>query len=306
MTFNIHHGEGLDGKVDLPRIAALIQQERADIVALQEVDKGVARTARRDLPAELAALTGLSCVFSNNFPYQGGEYGNAILTRFPIRSATNTHYRMLRPNEQRGLLQLTLQVRGRPLVVLNTHIDFRHDDSERLRNVSEIQSVAARAGSVPIILCGDFNDTPGSRVHQQLSGSFLDSWEQAGVGSGWTYPAEQPRKRIDYVWTARAVPLEIVSAHVPDSAASDHRPLVVEFRFRTKATKSASSHPASNPNFDPRTFRSGLPETARTSRPRPQLLISALGFSPAPGSPALEFSRPLTPNGSSRPDRPRR
>jgi hypothetical protein len=67
MTYNIHHGEGLDGQVDLLRIAQLIQREGADIVALQEVDKGVARTARRDFPAELAALTGMACVFSNNF-----------------------------------------------------------------------------------------------------------------------------------------------------------------------------------------------------------------------------------------------
>src|SRR6185295_732374 len=66
MTYNIHHGEGLDGKVDLLRIAELIKREGADLVALQEVDKGVARTARRDLPGELAELTGLSCVFSNN------------------------------------------------------------------------------------------------------------------------------------------------------------------------------------------------------------------------------------------------
>ena len=96
MTYNIHHGEGLDGKVDLLRIAQLIQREGADIVALQEVDKGVARTARRDLPAELAALTGMTCVFSNNFPFQGGEYGNAVLTRFPVLRVANTPYPMLR------------------------------------------------------------------------------------------------------------------------------------------------------------------------------------------------------------------
>lgn len=235
MTFNIHHGEGLDGQVDLPRIAALIQQERADIVALQEVDKGVERTARRDLPAELSALTGLSCVFSNNFHYQGGEYGNAILTRFPVVSATNTHYQMLHTNEQRGLLQLTLRVQGRPLVLFNTHIDFRRDDTERLRNIQEIQAIAAHTAPVPMILCGDFNDTPGSRVYQQLSARFLDSWEQAGDGPGWTYPAAQPHKRIDYIWVGRGEPLEIVSARVPDSAASDHRPLVVEFRFKPTA-----------------------------------------------------------------------
>src|SRR5450759_2196656 len=130
MTYNIHHGEGLDGKVDLTRIAELIQREGADIVALQEVDKGVERTGRRDWPAELAALTGMTCVFNNNFHYQGGEYGNAMLTRFPVSAWMNLHYQMLRTNEQRGLLQLTLNVRGRKLLFMNTHIDYRGDDSE--------------------------------------------------------------------------------------------------------------------------------------------------------------------------------
>src|SRR5439155_12093386 len=120
MTYNIHHGEGLDGKVDLLHISDVIKREQADIVALQEVDKGVARTARRDLPAELAALTGMTCVFSNNFHYQGGEYGNAVLTRFPIVRWTDAHYQMIRPGEQRGLLQLTLRVHGRELVFMNT------------------------------------------------------------------------------------------------------------------------------------------------------------------------------------------
>ena len=85
MTYNIHHGEGLDGKVDLLRIAELIKRECADLVALQEVDKGVERTARRDFPDELAALTSLTYVFSNNYHFQGGEYGNAVLTRFPVK-----------------------------------------------------------------------------------------------------------------------------------------------------------------------------------------------------------------------------
>ncbi|MFO1513112.1 MAG: endonuclease/exonuclease/phosphatase family protein [Verrucomicrobiota bacterium] len=231
MTFNIHHGEGLDGKVDLPRIAEVIRHERADLVALQEVDKGVQRTARRDLPAELAALTGLTCVFSNNFHYQGGEYGNAVLTRFPVLSATNSHYQMLQTNEQRGILQLTLQVHGRPLVFMNTHVDYRGDDAERLLNVKEIQELVKRYAGNPMILCGDFNSTPDSRVHRRLKETFDDAWEIAGQGSGWTFPAKNPNKRIDYVWVSKAARVEPVEASVPESDASDHRPLVVEFRF---------------------------------------------------------------------------
>jgi len=232
MTFNIHHGAGLDGKVDLPRIADLIKREQADIVALQEVDKGVKRTAQRDCPAELAALTGMSCVFSNNFHFQGGEYGNAVLTRFPIKRWTNRHYQMLRPDEQRGLLQVVLDVHGRELVFLNTHIDYRGDDSERLLNAAEIVEAIQPYRGRPMILCGDFNDTPGSRTHQKLAQAFEDAWLIAGKGDGFTIPAEKPRKRIDFIWISKDPSIEALRAWVPESEASDHLPAVGEFRLR--------------------------------------------------------------------------
>lgn len=232
MTYNIHHGEGLDGKVDLLRIAQLIQREGADIVALQEVDKGVARTARRDFPAELAELTGMACVFSNNFPYQGGEYGNAVLTRFPVLRVTNTPYQMLREGEQRGLLQLVLDVRGRELVFMNTHIDYRPDDAERMLNVAQILGAAKGRAGRPIILCGDFNATPESRVCRRLSEDFEDTWARVGLGDGFTSPAQQPKKRIDYIWIAKDKSLEPLKVWVPQSDASDHLPVVAEFRFR--------------------------------------------------------------------------
>lgn len=232
MTYNIHHGEGLDGKVDLARIAALIKAEGADIVALQEVDKGVARTDRRDLPAELAALTGMTAVFSNNFHFQGGEYGNALLTRFPIRHATNSHYQMLRVGEQRGLLQATLSVQGRPVVLMNTHIDYRGDDSERWLNVGEIETFGQPVAGMPVILCGDFNDTPDSRVHQRLSQTFFDVWQLVGPGDGFTFPVQTPRKRIDYIWLSKAAGLTPVKVWIPDTEASDHLPVVAEFQWR--------------------------------------------------------------------------
>jgi len=232
MTYNIHHGEGLDGRVDLERIASLIKRERADVVALQEVDKGVQRTSRRDFPAELAVLTGMTCVFSNNFHYQGGEYGNAMLTRFPLLVATNSLYQMLRTNEQRGLLQLTVNVHGREVVFLNTHVDYRRDDSERLRNAEEIQRLTAYHDGTPAVLCGDFNDTPGSRMYQRLRESFEDAWELAGQGDGWSYPAGKPSKRIDYIWISKGSSLECLSAQVAEGDASDHRPVVVELRLK--------------------------------------------------------------------------
>ena len=232
MTYNIHHGAGMDGKVDLERIADLIKHEQADIVALQEVDKGVARTARRDCPAELAALTGMSCVFSNNFDYQGGEYGNAVLTRFPIKRWTNRHYKMLGPGEQRGLLQVVLEVQGRELVFLDTHLDARGDAAERLLSATELAAGVRLYRGRPMILCGDFNDTPGSRTHQKIAQTFADTWLVAGKGDGFTIPAEKPRKRIDYIWTSKEPAIQALKIWVPESEASDHLPVVGEFKLR--------------------------------------------------------------------------
>ena len=139
---------------------------------------------------------------------------------------------MLRPDEQRGLLQLVLDVHGHELVFLDTHVDFRADDSERLVNVAEILEVIPAYRGRPIILCGDFNDTPGSRTHQKLAGAFTDTWIAAGAGDGFTIPAEQPRKRIDYIWLSKRGAIEPLKAWVPQSQASDHLPVVAEFEFR--------------------------------------------------------------------------
>lgn len=232
MTYNIHHGEGLDGRVDTARIAELIKQERADIVALQEVDKGVRRTALRDLTAELAALTGMTGIFSNNFLYQGGEYGNAVLTRFPVKRWTNHHYQMLRPNEQRGILELLLNVKGRGVVFMNTHIDSRPDDAERWLNVREIEALTQKSGDKPVILCGDFNNQPKGRVYERLSKTFQDTWVKVGVGEGFSFPANNPNRRIDYIWFTGTNAVRPLKAWLPQSVASDHLPLVAEFELR--------------------------------------------------------------------------
>ena len=233
MTYNIHHGEGLDGKVDLPRIAQLIKEQGADLVALQEVDKGTERTQRRDFPAELAALTGLTCVFSNNYHYQGGEYGNAVLTRFPIVRATNSHFKMRSATEARGIQQLVLKVHGRELAFLNTHLDaVGPGDTERWSEVGEIETLLQPYRGLPLLLCGDFNATPESRVARQLNEWLDDTWALVGRGDGATVPAEKPRRRSDYLWISKDKSLVPLKAWVPQSDASDHLPVVAEFELR--------------------------------------------------------------------------
>ena len=232
MTYNIQHGAGADEKVDLARTAEVINHEHPDIVALEEVDRGVARTDRRDLPAELAALTGMISYFSNNFYFQGGEYGNAVLTRLPILEQTNTHYLMIRTNEQRGVIQMILDAHGRKILFMATHIDYRRDDAERWLNVDEIQKLAQNHSGLPTIVCGDFNDLPTSRVHQKMKERFADTWELIGQGDGLTYSSLKPAKRIDYIWISPDKSIVPLKAWVPQTQASDHFPLVGDFRVK--------------------------------------------------------------------------
>jgi endonuclease/exonuclease/phosphatase family metal-dependent hydrolase len=230
MTFNIHHGEGIDGRLDLERIARVITDARADLVGLQEVDRGVERTQRRDLPTELARLTGLAVRFESNLPHQGGEYGNAVLSRFPVKTSRNTRFRAPRAGEQRGFQEVTVQVGGRELLFINTHLDFRSGDEERLASVDELRLAVTAAGSKPVIAAGDFNAVPGSAPILRLAEFLRDAWPAVGKGQGFTIPVRKPARRIDYLWYTPGA-LTPMSAAVISTNASDHLPVVVEFRL---------------------------------------------------------------------------
>lgn len=240
MTWNIHHAEGTDRTIDVDRIARVILSEKPDIVALQEVDRGVERSKKIDIITALADRTDMTYAVGKTIDYQGGDYGNAFLTRFPILEERNLHYKMLREGEQRGLLQLVLDVRGEEIVIANTHLDSRSDDSARVPSIEELKLTLSGYSPRPVIVCGDMNDGPNSRVMTQLKKDYVDSWEQAGSGEGLTFPSDEPRKRIDYIFILKnsnpasasaAVQLRPVSARVLQSSASDHLPLLVEFEL---------------------------------------------------------------------------
>jgi endonuclease/exonuclease/phosphatase family metal-dependent hydrolase len=241
MTYNIHHGEGIDGKIDIDRIAELILQNNIDVAALQEVDKGVERTNKIDIMHLLSEKTGMNFYFDKNIDYQDGEYGNGILSRYPIIQSRNFHYTMIREGEQRGLLQCVINFHEIEIAILNTHIDYREDDTERLKNVEEIKQVIANYSELPIILCGDFNDLPGSRTHNSLKETFIDVWEECGDSEGFTYHAEKPSKRIDYIFLlnindneTKNIELKPINVEIINSISSDHLPLITEFELISK------------------------------------------------------------------------
>ena len=108
LSYNMHHGEGVDGRLDLPRIARVITRARPDVVALQEVDRETLRSQHVDQAAELARATRMHVVFGANIDLQGGQYGNAVLSRWPLSDARNVHLPRRDNGEQRGVLIVPL------------------------------------------------------------------------------------------------------------------------------------------------------------------------------------------------------
>lgn len=233
MTYNIHHARGMDDRVDIERIAKVIAREAPDIVALQEVDRGVRRSGGADITAELAERTGLvHHAFAGNIEIEGGEYGNAFLTRYPIVEKKNLRYKHLHNGEQRGLLQLVVDIGGQQVLLLNTHLAHRSEDAkDRLFSVEQMFETMEQRPDFPVILLGDLNERPERDVYRRLEERFIDAWAAAGDGDGFTFSSAKPRQRIDYIWVRRESGLNVRSAKVADTLASDHLPLVVDLEM---------------------------------------------------------------------------
>ncbi len=231
-SYNIHHGVGVDGRLDLERIAREVRATGADVVGLQEVDRHWgARSDFRDQAAELARMLRMHVVYGANLdldPLEPGQprrqYGTAVLSDRPILEHRNTFLPRSEGKEQRGLLEVLVNVRGVPLRVFNTHL--QHDSqAERLQQVAAVREIIG-APSESVVLVGDLNAQPGTPEIAGLLEDLVDAWEAAGVGDGSTFPAEAPDVRIDYVMHSDDVVARTAAVVATD--ASDHLPVVAE------------------------------------------------------------------------------
>lgn len=231
LTYNIHHGQGEDGVFDLERIARVIKSVKPDLVALQEVDKGTERSSGVDQAAVLGELTGMHVVFGEAMPYDGGSYGEAVLSRWPIVSF-EAH---ALPYQERQEPRSALAARVKPdsglaeLLIVGTHLCHQSDQT-RLWQCGMLNTLFVNS-TLPVVLAGDLNARPGSRpMKELLSGGWIDA---DAVGDQPTSPSDSPRRRIDYVLYRSADPWKVVSVDVLDEpVASDHAPVLVVLEWQ--------------------------------------------------------------------------
>jgi len=226
MSFNIHHGRGSDGRLNLDRIADIIQQTGADVVGLSEVDRHYGRRSEfQDQAAVLADRLRMRFSFGAAISNEEGEqYGNAILSRFPI-AAERSHGLNKRTltAESRALLECELAASERPIKAYMTHLSI--GPFLRRKQIARILGIIG-PNPAKTILMGDFNFRPRSKGWMAVTEHFADASEAGGVSPSRTFPAFRPKLQLDYIFVSTDIRVRNVCTITNIRAASDHLPLV--------------------------------------------------------------------------------
>lgn len=248
VTWNVHRCVGRDGKCSPERVARVLGELNADIIALQELDIRRSRTGRVDQADVIARALGMTHHFHPAYRVMEEAYGDAILTARPsrfIKGGALPGVGPLTRLEPRGAVWAAVHVGGAELHVVNTHLGLR--GHERLVQVEALlgpEWIGGPACREPVMLVGDLNAIPRSRVYGRLSAALHDAQcigqrrkPQA------TFPARLPFLRLDHVFVSRGVEVSRAETLRTREAriASDHLPLVVDFTLRPSALRHASA-----------------------------------------------------------------
>ena len=226
---------------DLDAIAEVIRRQNPDFVTLNEVDVFTNRTGKDVHQAcDLAEKLGMEWHFSKAIDRDGGEYGDAVLSKYPILEKRS--YRLPcaaeQPGEDRSLCVIRVQIDGKDLYVASTHLDHLSGDASRLVQATEIRRIRDTELEGDLILCGDLNAIPSSNVIATMT-SFLTN---TGPIDQYTFPSDDPSRKIDYIMYAPIEHFGVQNCQVVSRGdqqvggvdASDHRPVIADIRFQTE------------------------------------------------------------------------
>ena len=252
VTYNVHRCVGVDRRLDVGRVAAVIAELKPDIVALQEVDVGRARSGGVDQAHELAQRLDMTFHFNAAMRVEEERYGDAILTCWPERLVKAAPLPGVRPTmvlEPRGALWICVDLDGAPLQVINTHLGLtpreQHKQAAALGGAEWLRRADCAA---PAILLGDFNATTASAAYRALTARLRDARRALPTEVvAATFPSRMPFLRIDHVFVSAGIVVKAVIAARSQLTriASDHLPLVVDFELEPPSA-GIGSPPASS------------------------------------------------------------
>jgi|GEM_PF-589458 len=229
MSYNIK--VGLESS--LAAVAQAVTTEKPDIVGLQEVDELTNRSGKVRQTEELSKLAKLPHrYFGANFAFDGGQYGLAILSRFPL---TNTRVIRMDAHTQRGngyepriAVAADVTAYGKEITFVTMHASLHGE--ERGGNAQRVLAALGTARR-PTVIVGDMNETRDNAIGKAFTGAgFVDAHYEKTTNplAGWTTPASFPTRRIDFVYKDKGFgPTKF--SWVPGTKASDHRPVMVTF-----------------------------------------------------------------------------
>lgn len=221
LSFNIYHGETMNHDFDLDKIAQVIIDSNADLVALQEVDFKTNRAKKYDLVTELAWRCKMQGIFGKAMDYDGGEYGEGILSRWSFFQTHNHALPYTDNNEARAALEsIIILASGDTISFIGTHFDHLENPTDRMKQAKQM-NIIFRDMKYPSILAGDLNDIPGSEAIQVLENIWSPTYTSSHPIP--TYPAYNPETKIDYIMYAPSNKWKVIeSKSICDTIASDH------------------------------------------------------------------------------------
>jgi endonuclease/exonuclease/phosphatase family metal-dependent hydrolase len=239
MTYNVHRCVGVDGRLDVGRIAAVIAHCRPDVVALQELDVGRARTGGVDQAHAIAQRLGMDFHFHPAMHVEEERYGDAILTELPLKvmkADALPGSPTIRRLEPRGALWLRIEVDGRPVNVINTHFGLvPHEQRAQAAALCGSDWLGRPDCVDPVVLVGDFNATQRYSAYRMLAARLHDARAAAGGSRATpTFPSRFPVLPIDHVFVSSGV--KVLDVSTPSGplmrSASDHLPLLADLALR--------------------------------------------------------------------------
>lgn len=222
MDYNLHNGFNTDGQLDMEALAQVIEASDADVIGLQEISRGWVMNGSVDMMQWLSQRLDMPYFYG---PTEGLQWGNAVLSRYPIVNAETAPLPPESLRLHRGYIRAEIDIGQDKLQIIDTHLHNLGPDSE-IRQEQMPALLDAWDGAPKTVLMGDTNATPDSPEMKMLAdGGLIDVGGLIGPDPGYTFNSAGPYERIDYFWISPdLIPSDFT---LRQTTASDHLPLVI-------------------------------------------------------------------------------